>query len=642
VLEPLYRLTRHRLVPAEASVPTRCPAGDEFRPSLGCPPFHFLSATLESTTPGRIRIEATLPRHLVGKNLAVRPTVRPAPGEPSRSLPLQMVRGAGRILVFDLPLDATRRRAKARAQLATYVIEPLRRRFETKPIGIPAGAALTVGIAVSDFAAESGAGPTEFVLRAHWENGSRELLRESVPADQGGRWRDRRVDLADLGGRTVRFDFETTTRPGADRSRSTAAYPLWGAPQIVAPRKRGKRRNLILVSLDTVRADHLGGRRDGVALSPWFDRLASRGTSFRQAVSTFHSTTAAHMSLFTGLYPATHHVRYASHVLPRAIPTLPQLLARAGYATAAVTEDAMILAGSGFARGFDSYRENRDAIQRAGAADQTFSYGVKWLDQHPGELFFLFLHTYEAHSPYTPPAGSLEQVPAPDLVGLDRAHARWEKMKRRYAAEVRHTDDALARLFDQLRERGVLDDALVVITSDHGEEFGEHGLLGHAKTVYDEVLRIPLLFWAPGRVPEGVVVDEEVSLVDVAPTILELLDLPTPGGIPGRSLVRAMRGDPIPGGGLRFAEGLAGDVRMVTARTPALKWIWREDEPGLRAYDLRRDPREKTPIDDPEVLARGSTLIEAYRALDDAPRAPSHRTLDEKTRRKLEALGYVD
>lgn len=642
VLEPVFRLTDHRAVPRERNVSPRCNEGGEIRPSLGCPPFHFLKCTLEKQSNDRVRLEARPPAHLRGKELAVLPTIRIAPGTPTIALPLQIVDEAGQLLSLSLPFQTEDLKEKSRAQLRVHVLEPLEQRFSTTELEIPKGAELTVGIAVSGFAEESGAGATEFRLEAHGEDGGRELLRETLLANDGGRWFDHRVDLSDLAGKQIRFDFIATTKPSADRPHSTAAYPLWGAPEILAPRPRDGRRNLVLISLDTVRADYLGATRNGSPLTPWFDRLSSEGSTFRQALSTFSSTSASHMSLFTGAYPARHQVRFATHRLPEAIPTLPQILAGARYSTAAVTENAMILAGSGFARGFDFYRENRDLMKKAGASYKTFSDGIAWLEKHRGELFFLFLHTYEAHAPYTPTDEALAYVGERDPAGVEERLEKWEGFRRRYAAEVHYADRALERLFEELGRLDLLDDTLVVVTSDHGEEFGEHGLMGHAKTVYDEVLRIPLLFWAPGHVPSGRVVEQQVSLVDVVPTILELLELPPPSEVPGQSLVSAMQGDPMPGDGVRFAEGLEGSLRLVTARTSKYKWIWKEGEAGLETYDLGADPDELAPIDDPQIITRGRELIESYLSQGDAPEKVRERDLDQATRQKLEALGYVE
>jgi arylsulfatase A-like enzyme len=541
---------------------------------------------------------------------------------------------------------------RAHGQFHFYALERPRREFTTGPVRVPTGAQLTVALAVSAIAQKAGAGPTTFRLSALHEGSETVLLTESIDAKAGGRWLDRRVSLSELSGREVRFRFETKASRFHGSGRS-AAFPLWGSPEILAPTPRRSRHNLILISLDTVRADALGGETRGARLSPWFDRLATEGTSFRQAVSTYASTAGAHMSLFTSTYANRHRVRTAANRLTDEITTFPQVLASAGYSNGAVTENAMILASSGFARGFDQYKENRDSLNHAGSIDTTFGDGLRWLEQHREELFFLFLHTYEAHDPYQPKPEALAAVP--DLKIADDAsekERRWLTAQRAYEAEVHYADGALERLFSDLRRLDLADDTLVVITSDHGEEFGEHGALGHVRTVYDEVLRVPLLFWGPQIVPGGKIVDNQLSLVDVAPTLMDLLDLPVPDGFAGKSVAGLIRGEALDLGP-RFAETTFQGIRIVAARTETHKWIWMDNGEPLRVYDLRTDPLERIPLNDPALMDRGRALLDEYdRQEGDLLGEPARRggllegnadtpVLDEAVREKLRALGYL-
>lgn len=659
VLEPVVRLTEHGTTLPQSNVPVRCAIGDEFRPAFGCPPFLLLGATASpgKKSPRRIVIEAAVPSHAHGKELVAIPSVRLGVSYLPERLPARVIPEAPSTLAFNVKYDSTKLTEHSRVQVLAHVLEPTRRTFSTRHVPIPPDAELSVGLAIAGFAEEAGAGPTEFTITAAWEGGQKELLRETLPAREGGRWHDRRVDLSDLGDREVTFTFTSITTGSGEIPESSVAFPVWGAPQILASRPRGERRNVVLISLDTVRADFLGAEYNGTPISPWFDRLSEDGARFTQAVSTYPSTSASHMSLFTALYPARHKVRFATHHLDQGIKTLPQLLAKAGYETAAVTENAMILAGSGFARGFDSYREHKGSLKVTGSVDKTFADGVAWLERHPGELFFLFLHTYEAHSPYAPKPEALAAIPATDTSKLDKHDARWEETRRAYAAEVHYTDGALRRLFSELERLDVLEDTLVVVTADHGDEFGEHGRLGHAKSVYDEVLRVPLLFWDPGNVPAGRVVEEQVSLVDVTPTILDLVGLAPPSRVPGRSLVPVLAGGPLEGNEVRFAEGNHKGVRMVTARTSTTKWIWLDDGSEMQAFDLTKDPGEQAPLAYPELLAEGQAFIDAYLAQDfeeggseasdaregeDGAPQQEERVLDEATRQKLEALGYLE
>lgn len=654
-MEPVARLTQESLRVPGAKDSGRCVVADETRPAFGCPPMGFLEATLEPAG-NEVRIVAKVPADLQGQDIVVLSTIREGPASPPAPLPARTFASVGSVVELHLPYDSSRLKKVSRAQVIAHPLGPLVRRYATRPVEIAAKSELRLALAVSPFAAATGAGSTDFVLVAVGEEGRTELLRETVPATDGGRWLEHRIDLGPFAGTRVRFELESHTAPSTGFQDESTAYPLWGSPEVLAPKPRESRPNVVLISLDTVRADSIGGMTDGVRLTPNYDRLASEGAHFVQAVSTYPSTSASHMSLFTGVYPAVHEVRHPVHTLSERIPTLTELLARAGYATAAVTENAMIAGGSGFARGFDSYRENKDSLQHTGSIDRTFAEGIRWLESHRDELFFLFLHTYEAHRPYAPTDEALAAVPEIDPLPAEPAKLAMARERRAYTAEIHYADQALQRLIDELQRLDVLDETILVITSDHGEEFGEHGLFGHAKSVYDEVLRVPLLFWGPGRIPQGRTVDQQTSLVDVTPTVLELAGLRPPRGIPGRSLVQAMHGDPMPGHGIRFAEGSHQKKRLVTARTTRHKWIWREGG-TLEVFDLEADPGETAPLDDPALLAEGQALIEAYlaqapkneRGADREARGGGHdggpaaeRPLDEDTKQKLEALGYVE
>lgn len=662
ILQPVLRLTGLTAKPPQPWQPARCAVDDEFRPSFGCMPVRLVKAEIQTDpkVPDRTRMVLSTPKAQVGKALAIVPSLRAGPNRSPTRLGARILEAAPAKLAIELDFDPARLREKSVAQMSLTPLPPARRRVATLPVRLPEGAQLRVGLALRDIAKELHLGSTQFRIDAQWDGGQRELLFEEIPGKSAGMWHDRQIDLADLltaaGDQKVTFQFTTIAPPIAEGQSVAASFPIWGAPEILAKEERDGRLNVVLISLDTVRADYMGGEHRGVQLTPWFDQLTEQGTIFRQAVTTFSSTSASHMSLFTGTYPAEHNVRHAVHQLPAKIRTLPEVLRQHGYATGAVTENAMLLAGSGFSRGFDSYRENTDSLKHTGSIDRTFGQGVEWLEKHRNELFFLFLHTYEAHSPYAPKEEALAAIPEidPDAEGLTPADAGWERSKRSYAAEVLYTDEGLERLFGELRRLDLLDHTLIVITSDHGEEFGEHGRLGHAKTVFEEVLRIPLLLWRPGTIPSGREVDDVVSLVDVAPTILDLAGISPPPAIPGRSLVSAIHGDPLDVTSVRFAEGLQNNVRMVAARMPTRKWIWHDDGRPLEFYDLEKDPGETSPVPDQENLAFGKALIEAYLTQDETEtkkkttttenpsETPKKRVLDQTTRQKLEALGYVE
>ncbi len=623
----------------------RCEIDDVIRPALGCPALFVQTADVEERA-GRLLLSSPVPKDLEGLPLLVRTSVRDRPGIPPVESPWIRIPAPETQLEVEIPDTGTGEEKNPRASVLLRAAEPQRLGWRTEPIPIPSGSELRLAVATSAFGAPSIPSTIEFGVFAQRPGyPDRELFRRSLSPGESEVWIDAAIDLAPLEGLEVAFRFATRLNGPAPPPDAITPYPVWGNPEIVSRRARNGRPNIILISLDTVRADILGGTLGDKRITPFFERLRSEGVSFDGALTTFHSTSASHMSLFTATYPAVHRVTFPTETLSSRVRTLPEQLGEAGYVTGAVTENAMLVASSGFARGFDRYRENRDTLQGAGGIEETFAAGAQWIEEERDSLFFLFLHTYEAHRPHAPDAELLADLPA-----LPESPANW----RAYAAEVRAIDRALERLWRLLARLDLLEETLVVITSDHGEEFGEHGASGHGRTLFDEAIRIPLLFWAPELLPRGRSLDDVVSLVDVAPTILEIAGLPPAFPSQGRSLLDAMRGDPLQGHPVRFAEGQVDDIRLVMARTPDRKWIWREDRPELEVYELDTDPGETRPrFEGPEETSTGRALIESYLALRPAPRGrvgedvngesnQDETSLSPDVREKLEALGYVE
>jgi arylsulfatase A-like enzyme len=446
-------------------------------------------------------------------------------------------------------------------------------------------------------------------------------------------------------------------------------------PRPAAPAGRP---NLLLVSLDTLRADRLGAYGHDRPTSPAFDRLARRSTLFESAFSHSPKTAPSHMTIFTGLYPEAHRVKnrfngrnpWLGRVSP-AIPLLAEMLRAAGYRTVGRTAGANVDGSLGFERGFDSYeRAGRGAhviFRAAGAALERLA-----AEGADGRPFFLFVHTYQIHSPYLPPPRYRDAFVSPDYSGaietdpgalgstreLDAVWAAfWERVDREspadrahlldlYDACIRFTDDQLAGLLERLDALGVADETIVVVLSDHGEEFGGHGDFEH-DALWQEILHVPLLVHVPEALREGWQgrrVDAPVGLVDVTPTLLELVGLPVPAHVQGRSLVGVVeRGEPARP--WVFSQyRLSGDVALRAGR-----WKWLRDETGDRLYDLGDDPGETRaageagPAVREALMEQGDRVLRAsraYRAL--APDSTSGARIDPAMREQLRALGYLD
>jgi arylsulfatase A-like enzyme len=366
------------------------------------------------------------------------------------------------------------------------------------------------------------------------------------------------------------------------------------------------------------------------------------------------------MTIFTSLPPSVHGATDGFKVLASGILTLPEWIRAQGLDTAAVTEDGWVGAHQGFARGFDVFIENESARITApeGQVDRTFARARRWLELHRDKRFFLFLHTYQVHAPYAPPARYAGLFVPPE----GQAAPLHVRQLADYDREIRYTDDELAGLFAALERLGLADRTIVVVTSDHGEEFLEHGLVSHGAHLYEESVGVPLVLRGPG-IPAGRRIAAPVGHADLMPTLLELLGLPVPGGLSGRSVRPLLQGG---SGELEarpvFSEGWAtfqpgadggrafeppslavrrGERKLARYRSP--------DGTRYELYDLSADPGERSDLSRSEPGEAGGlrALLEAYEretARADRPAAPATAApaLDADREEKLRALGYLE
>ena len=411
----------------------------------------------------------------------------------------------------------------------------------------------------------------------------------------------------------------------------------FGQPMISGP-ARARRPNLLFVSLDTVRADRLSVYGYERPTTPFLERFAARAVLFEDCSSVGPYTLPTHASMLSGLLPLRHNVvdSGADRVNAAAMPWLPQLLARSGWSTAAFTGGGFLSADYGFAAGFDRFgivdpivHRGSDYARHRYARDvppyleqieerAQLSHVIDWIEEQREQPWFAFVHTYAAHD-YLPPEADralfdsapddtwgrdwreVQSYLAPDgwpQQGLDPARAR--RLSDLYDATLRFTDRELGAFLDALDARGLLDETVVVITSDHGEEFGEHGGLRHSTTLYQEMLHVPLLLSAPD-VPGGRRLEQPVSLTDLLPTLLSLLGLPPlpDGAVDGRDLSPLLRGE-----SARLPPPLlVGHVRTLNARRTSLRIgahkLIRGDEGQVRfpasdweLFELASDPQE--------------------------------------------------
>ena len=434
--------------------------------------------------------------------------------------------------------------------------------------------------------------------------------------------------------------------------------------------------NILLISIDSLRRDHVGSYGYQRPTTPHLDKLAREGVRFDAAVSPTSWTLPSHVTLLTALPIRVHQVHVSSQRFTKQVLTLTEVLSQEGYATAGIVGGSYLDAGYGFAQGFDHYDDytvlNRDRTKPDGNATSPISLRLanEWLDSWAASErprpFFLFLHTWDVHFPYAPPPPydtMFDPHYEGDIVASPYMRNRginpWmdprdlEHVIALYDGEIRYTDDHLGRLFDSLRRLGVFDDTIIVVTSDHGDEFFEHGKKGHGQNLFDDVLRVPLVMRYPSKIPAGRVVKGQVRLMDVAPTILGLAGIEPPadfgyarddGPHPYHDLTPLLEGEPE-----REPPPLVafGDLHgsLVSLRTSDAKIIRSLEAPEqVQRYDLLRDPAEKENLFG-DGNATVDTLLAAELAewlgVEQQEKLTGPMDLDPEQVRILRSLGYL-
>ena len=424
--------------------------------------------------------------------------------------------------------------------------------------------------------------------------------------------------------------------------------------------------SLVFVSLDTVRRDHLSAYGYERETSPRLEALAGESAVFDNAFAQHVNTHPSHASMFTGLYPNVHGSIYNGMRLPGDRATLAQLLAGAGFRTAAFVSGATMTAQTGLDRGFEVYDDELGAARRDGRA--TVALARSWLKQRPrGERFFLFVHLFDAHGPYTPsgPAvfrsesggPSLERIPAYQRLQDESGQPILDlnEYVDRYDSMIRYSDDRLAELLDAVD----LDSTVVVVLADHGETLGERfHALDHGGQTTDEQIRIPLIVHTPGLA--GRRISELVETVDLVPTLLELLGVPTPEAleVQGRSLVPLLEGRQGPAHepvvfasavaleprhadrGYRFELG--GQIHALrTGKWKLVRYPGAEGE-IVELYDLESDAGERENRAAAEPRVRDEQLARLRRWMAQGSAAHPPEEISPELRRYLKQLGYSE
>jgi arylsulfatase A-like enzyme/tetratricopeptide (TPR) repeat protein len=409
----------------------------------------------------------------------------------------------------------------------------------------------------------------------------------------------------------------------------------WGKEGVGKP-------NVIIVTLDTTRADHLACYGYPNVRTPTLDALASRGVLFEQCASASPLTLPSHATIMTGMYPTYHGVRVNGNTaVGEAQTTLAEVFSGRGYDTGAFIA-AFVLDGRwGLNQGFKHYDDSFDlkkykqldlgAVQKPG--NEVMDEALTWLEQEKDKPFFAWIHLYDPHTPYDPPEPFRSEYGGKGPVGL-------------YDGEIAFMDSQICRLSEWLSARGLDRKTVIVLVGDHGEGLGSHGEGAHGYFIYDYAVHVPFIVVTPFRELQGVRVSSQSRTADVFPTLLELAGIPLPGKIHGRSQVPVMldpKGTPQSSA---YSESMAPNLQfgwspLHSLRTPAYKFI---DAPRPELYDLVQDPGEEKDVQNrlpDRALSMKKELDRLMTETSAGAPTPQAANLDKETVERLAALGYV-
>ncbi len=503
-----------------------------------------------------------------------------------------------------------------------------------------------------------------------------------------------RIDLSSYADKKVRVKFITTFAPSTQEQNlaqedipRAIAFAYWENPVIYralnSPSQSDNPPNIIMISLDTLRADHLkcyGYHRE---TSTNMDNLAAEGVLFEKAFSSTSWTLPAHMSLLTSLDNRNHGVRKATPFLDTSIVTLADILRKNDYFTHAITGGALVSQRYGFSKGFDSYREFKRSRRFSNMAKTQYSHVQRWMEWNKDKKFFLFLHTYQPHAPYTCPPpyntaflsenmpweeGDMETI----LFGEKKTEkAPFNKLSpleqdnivALYDGEIKYTDEVLIKpLIKKLKDLSLYQNTMIILTSDHGEEFFDHNAWLHGHTLYNELIHIPLIIKFPHSKLVNLCVEDDVRIIDIMPTILDELGIDHAAyGLDGRSLIPRLHGlGPEEQTFIADLEELKNTNRLPTRIAftwEGYKLILNNDYGNppehylpppppialVELYDRTNDPSENFNIAEQNEAIVKEIIDKIYTIYESSAnaRGKKRKGMDKELEETMRALGYI-
>ena len=417
--------------------------------------------------------------------------------------------------------------------------------------------------------------------------------------------------------------------------------------------------NIILISIDALRADHLGCYGYHRNTSPNIDRLASQGVLFKNAFSQANWTLPSHTSIFLSQYVWRHKADGDKERLGNSFTTLAEILRDRNYTTCAFVGGGIVSAKFGFDQGFEIFK---DGIPGGRGRHEISSYINKllsWLESVRNRKFFLFIHTYDVHSPYSPPVPYFDLYTKGSCAGehlrtsrailpelLDASKLTLEEIDyimAVYAGGINYVDEQLGRVFEKLNQLGIDENTLIIITADHGESFKEHGKLGHCGKPYIEEVHVPLIIKGPG-IPKNRIYENFVQHIDIVPTILEILNIPQRKEMQGKSILPLMNNCEIEEHFTTYSWGGSGAQGPVSLRTRQWTYIMNRNGPD-ELYDRINDPKEQKNIIEkrPIIAQKLKEELEDFIVLtsEGKSQVTEEVHIDEELKERLKSLGYL-